>query len=65
MGDYFLRLFWLLDYAYEGINIFRNFGENHTYIPLLFLSARKKTGVLSESSFLQLQDNENMFAYSL
>lgn len=65
MGDYFLRLLLLLDYACEGINIFRNVGENRTYIPLLFLSVRKKTGVLSESCFLQLQDNENIFAYSL
>ena len=65
MGDYCLRLLWPLDYAYEGIIIFRNVGENRTYIRLLFLSVRKKTGVQSESCFLQLQDNENIFAYSL
>jgi len=64
MGDYFQRLLWLLDYAYEGINMFRNVGENRTYIALLSLSVRKKKGVLSESCFLQLQNNEMIFAYS-
>jgi hypothetical protein len=66
LGEYFERFLWLLDSEYEYVNTFRNVGEIHMYISLLPLrSLRKKTDILSEFCCLQLQDNENVFAYSL